>query len=126
MVTMAVGVGTGIGPANESAAGPASRPIPFDIVFDDSCDGLSVQLTDRQLVFGNRTGCSAGEFVFGSQFNVDGETGFSAQFRDAALQSRFQIDVYQTGFRAGRFYIFDLRTNQLVRFSTFSPAPVED
>jgi hypothetical protein len=126
LVLGALAWGVGNGPATESAAGPTERTIPFNIVFDDSCDGMDVRLTDRQTVFGRHTGCNAGEFVRGTQFNVDGETGFSVQFRDNVSGLKVQFDVYQTGFRAGRFYVFDVRSNQLLRFSTYSPAPIED
>jgi len=44
-------------------------------------------------------------------------------FFEQASGFRVQYDIYRTGFRAGHFYVYDVRTNVLVRFSTWSPAP---
>lgn len=98
----------------------------FDIVFDDSCDGMRLRLLSPGLVLGTHTGCNAGELVTGSQFAVDGETGVSVTFFDRTSSLFVRYDIYQTGFRAGRFYVYLVRNNQLLRQGTYSPAPVAD
>lgn len=113
-------------PATQSVAAPGGRAIQFNIIFDDSCDGMDLKLPDRGNVRGFHTGCNAGEFVTGSEFNVDGEAGVTVTFREIASGLRVRFDIYRTGFRAGRFYVFDVHSNQLLRFSTYSPAPIED
>jgi hypothetical protein len=115
----------GSDPATQSAA-QIARPLRLEIVFDDSCDGMDLRVPDRLPVFGFHTGCNAGELVTGSQFNVDGETGVSVMFRDNVSGRKVRYDIYRTGFRAGRFYVFDVLGNTLVRYSTYSPAPPED
>jgi hypothetical protein len=108
------------------AQGAIGRALTLDIVFDDSCDGMDLRLPDRGSVTGRHTGCTANEFVTGSKFSLDGETGVSVSYRDVTIGRRVRFDIYQTGFRAGRFYVYDTQTGVILRFSTFSPAPIED
>jgi len=106
-----------------SAQSSAQRSTQFNIVFDDNCDGMNLFLTDRGSAIGFHTGCNAGEFVVGSQFSSADESGVSVTFFEQASGLFVRYDIYRTGFRAGRFYVYIVRNNQLVRYSTYSPAP---
>lgn len=95
----------------------------LNIVFDDGCDGMRLRLLNQGTVLGTHTGCNAGEAVAGSQFAGNGETGVSVTFYQRSTRLLVRYDIYQTGFRAGRFYAYLVRTGQLIRQGTYSPAP---
>ena len=99
-----------------------SLPTRFDITFNDSCDGMNLRLSSRGPAFGQHTGCSGGETVFGQQFTNGDETGVTITFFDHASLNLVQFDIYRTGFRAGRFYVYNPR-GVLERSGTFTTLP---
>jgi hypothetical protein len=61
-----------LGPLDAFAAQRnAARALPFNIAFDDYCDGMDLMLSDRGSAVGFHTGCDAGEFLMGTQFQTD-------------------------------------------------------
>lgn len=95
----------------------------LNVVFDDGCDGMRLRLLNQGTVLGRHTGCNAGELATGSQFAGNGETGVSVTFYQRSTRLLVRYDIYQTGFRAGRFYAYVVRTGQLIRQGTYSSAP---
>lgn len=110
------------GPELEASA---LLPTVLNVVFVDQCDGLDLRIRDRLGVFGTHTGCGGGERVFGETFvDGDGESGVAVTYFDR-LQFKFlDIELYRTGFRAGKYYVYETRTGRLQRFGDFVPAPV--
>uniref|UniRef100_A0A7C2JYA5 Uncharacterized protein n=1 Tax=Schlesneria paludicola TaxID=360056 RepID=A0A7C2JYA5_9PLAN len=105
-------------------AAPGERVVRLNIVFVNFCDGLNLTIRDRLGVVGFHTGCSQNEFATGDQFvTMDGEQGVSVEFFDKTIGRRVRIDVFQTGFRAGNFYQYDVRTETLLRYGDWESAP---
>ncbi|MDZ4688028.1 MAG: hypothetical protein SH850_23385 [Planctomycetaceae bacterium] len=105
-------------------AAPSARAVRLNIVFVTFCDGLDVAIRDRLGVTGRHTGCGQNELVRGNQFTTpDGETGVTVTFLDQTIGRRVRIEVFQTGFRAGNFYEYDVRTETLLRYGDWQPAP---
>ena len=125
-LAMALAFGLTDGQPAEAAQNSAELAVPLSILFDDSCDGMDLRLFRSGRVLGRHSGCNAGELATGSQFSANGETGLTVLFRDQLSGLMLQVDIYQTGFRAGRFYVFERFSHELLRFSTFSLAPPED
>ncbi|MBI1344973.1 hypothetical protein GC163_01645 [bacterium] len=94
------------------------------IEFVDYCDGLELQFRDRLGVIGRHTGCGFNEVVQGNDFTTaDGEEGVTVQYFDRTLGRSVQIDVFQTGFRAGNFYVYELRRGELLRYGNWEEVP---
>jgi|GEM_PF-3090260 len=106
------------------AMGRDPRVIRLNIVFVDFCDGLDLQFRDRLGIVGRHTGCGFNEVVRGNEFTTDdGEQGVSLLYFDRTLGRRVQVDVFQTGFRAGNFYVYDVLRGELLRFGDWEPVP---
>lgn len=106
------------------AMGRDPRVIRLDIVFVDFCDGLDLQFRDRLGIIGRHTGCGFNEVVRGNEFTTnDDEQGVTVQYFDRTLGRRVQIDVFQTGFRAGNFYVYDQLSGEILRFGDWEPLP---
>jgi hypothetical protein len=105
-------------------AAPTPRVVRLNIVFVNFCDGLDIAIRDRLGVTGTHTGCGGNERITGNQFTTeDGETGVTVMFFDKVSGRRMKYDIFQTGFRANKFYQYDLRTDTLLRYGTWKPAP---
>jgi hypothetical protein len=105
-------------------AAPTARAVRVNVVFVDNCDGLDLAIRDRLGVLGTHTGCGANERVRGNEFITgDGETGITVTFFDKTIGRNVRIDLFRTGFRANKFYEYDVRTDTLLRFGEFEPAP---
>jgi len=103
--------------------GRLNLPTRFDITFNDSCDGMNLWLYNRGSVTGQHTGCNAGELLIGQQFTTGDETGVTITFYEHASSNFVRYDIYQTGFRAGRFYVYQPFTGVLLRYSTYTVVP---
>lgn len=105
-------------------AGPGDRIVRVNVVFVSFCDGLNLFVLDRLGVLGVHTGCGGEEFVSGSEFvTEDGETGITVTFFDKTSGRRMRYDLFRSGFRANKFYQYDVRTDTLLRYGSFQPAP---
>lgn len=101
----------------------AGRPIHLLLYFDHYCDGLDVRLFDRGPVTGHHIGCTGGEFVSGQRFQLEGEEGFNVEYTDQLAKQRYRVEVFQVGYRANRFYVYNARNNLLVRYGTWTAVP---
>jgi len=105
-------------------AAPAPRAVRVNVVFVNNCDGLNLTIRDRLGVIGTHTGCGQGERVRGNEFTTpDGETGITVTFFDKTIARNVRYDLFRTGFRANKFYQYDVRTDTLLRYGDFKPAP---
>jgi hypothetical protein len=105
-------------------AAPTPRAVRFNVVFVNNCDGLDLAIRDRLGVLGTHTGCGQNERVRGDEFVTgDGETGISVTFFNKTLSRNVRIDLFRTGFRANKFYEYDVRKDLLLRFGDWKPAP---
>ena len=106
------------------ATGRDPRVITLNINFVDYCDGLDLQFRDRLGVIGRHTGCGFNEVVRGNEFTTaDNEQGVTVQYFDRTLNRRVQVDVFQTGFRAGHFYVYDLFNGEILRYGDWEEVP---
>lgn len=113
--------GWGLG---ETLAAGNQRAIALDILFVNYCDGLDLRIRDRLGVTGTHTGCGFSERVSGNTFTTDdGEQGVSVSYFDQTVRQRLRIEVFRTGFRAGKFYVYEVRNGQLQRFGDWAPKP---
>ncbi len=111
-----------VGGPDAGAANP--RVTDFNIVFVNYCDGLNLTIRQVLGVTGKHSGCGFNESVRGNVFTTaDGEQGVTVQYFDQTVRQTLRIDVYRTGFRAGKFYVYLARTGQLQRFGSWRTAP---
>ncbi len=114
--------GLGVGGHVDGAANP--RVTDFNIVFVNYCDGLNLTIRQVLGVSGKHSGCGFNEGVRGNVFTTpDGEQGVTVQYFDQTVRQTLRIDVYRTGFRAGKFYVFNAFSGQLQRFGSWRTAP---
>jgi hypothetical protein len=107
-----------------TAAAQNERAMPLNILFVNYCDGLDLQIRDRRGVAGTHTGCGFQERVSGSNFTTaDGEQGVTVSYFDQTVRANLRIDVFRTGFRKGKFYVYESRNGTLQRFGDWIPKP---
>ncbi len=104
------------------AAGSA-RAAVLNVNFINYCDGLDLRIRDRLGVVGTHTGCGFSERVRGEEFTTaDNERGVTVTYFDKTVSRQLRIDLYRTGFRAGKFYVYN-NQGVLQRFGDWAPAP---
>lgn len=105
-------------------AAQSGRVIEFNIRFVNYCDGLDLTIRPRLGANGRHTGCGFNERVSGERFTTaDDEEGVTVTYFDQTVRRQQRIDVYVSGFRAGNFYNYDVRTGELMRLGQWEVAP---
>lgn len=100
------------------------RVTEFNIIFVNYCDGLDLRIRSRLGAAGTHTGCGFGERVSGDTFTTtEGEQGVTVSYYDQTVRRPQRIDVFVSGFRAGKFYVYDGFTGVLSRFGDWDYAP---
>lgn len=104
-------------------AAPGDRAAVLNVIFVNYCDGLDLRIRDRLGVVGTHTGCGFSERVRGETFTTaDNENGVRVNYFDKTVSRNLRVDLYRTGFRAGKFYVYNSQ-GVIQRFGDWAPAP---
>src|SRR5690606_13078839 len=113
----------GLANVDSTDAALGDRAARLNILFVNYCDGLNLTIRDRLGVIGTHTGCGFNERVRGDEFTTaDNERGVTVNYFDKTVNRQLRIEIFRTGFRAGKFYVYNAQ-GVLQRYGNWVPAP---